>query len=75
MVTGGTRSTSTPILKFLIKNALFEPASDALHIEHWANADVEHNNKATIPAMAGSTALSFERLFIKVPLPTPADVL
>ena len=36
IATGGANNTSTPILKFRMKNALLEPASDARHIEHCA---------------------------------------
>ena len=39
IVTGGTNKTSTPMLRFLIKLALFEPASEARHMAHWAEAE------------------------------------
>jgi len=38
IVTGGTSSTSTPIFRFLTNTELFEPASEARHIAHWARA-------------------------------------
>jgi hypothetical protein len=36
IVTGGMSNTNTPIFKFLMKLALFEPAKEARHIEHCA---------------------------------------
>jgi hypothetical protein len=49
--TGGNNKTSTPMLKFLIKRALFEPERTALHIEHWAAAG-EYVSKITPIAKA-----------------------
>jgi hypothetical protein len=37
IATGGTSKTRTPMFRFLMKCALFDPASDARHIAHWAN--------------------------------------
>lgn len=34
IATGGVNNTSTPILKFRMKKALLDPASEARHIEH-----------------------------------------
>lgn len=36
IATGGVNKTSTPMLKFRMKNALLEPARDARHIAHCA---------------------------------------
>jgi hypothetical protein len=34
IVTGGANKTSTAILKFLMKKGLFDPPSEARHMEH-----------------------------------------
>ena len=36
IATGGVNKTSTPILKFRMKKALLDPASDARHMAHCA---------------------------------------
>ena len=61
--TGGTSNTRTPRLRFFIK-ALF-PASDALHITHWAGADSENN--AHNNTMAIAITLERTRHFVLLP--------
>ena len=56
IATGGTNSTNTPILKCLIKFALFDPASEARHIEHCASPTASSDNqKATANTKTNST--------------------
>ena len=48
ITTGGANSTNTPRLKFLIKFALLDPASEARHIEHCASPEPSSDSqKAT----------------------------
>ena len=42
--TGGTSNTRTPMLKFLMNLPLPAPASEALHITHWASPGTVRNN-------------------------------
>ncbi len=44
IVTGGTKSTSTPMFRFLTNAELFP--SEARHITHWAIVDSENRAKA-----------------------------
>ena len=64
--TGGTNSTSTPMLKFLMKRALFEPANAARHIEHCAEpVSLKANNAATNIKL--NTKHLFQTVLIKAP--------
>ena len=71
IVTGGTKSTSTPMLKFLIKNALFEPANAERHMAHCPNAVVlSASRKAPVPT-TNNQGFSFANTRINVPAPQP----
>jgi len=48
--TGGTKSTSTPMFRFLIKAELFP--SEARHITHWAIVDSDKNAQANATTIA-----------------------
>jgi hypothetical protein len=75
IVTGGTRSTSTPMLKFLMNKALLEPASEARHIEHCPNAELLSNSTATIAAITSTAPFVRKPARIKVPRPPAAGSL
>lgn len=56
IATGGANSTKTPRLKFLIKFGLFDPASEARHIEHCVSPVVSSvNTKATANPKTNAT--------------------
>src|SRR6266498_2981186 len=67
IVTGGVNSTNTPILKFLIKNALFEPASDARHIAHCARPDDSNARNAARVSPTISHTRAIRTAFINGP--------
>lgn len=58
MATGGVSRTSTPMLRFLIKRALFEPDRDARHMEHCAATATLKTNIRSVPAKARSECLT-----------------
>jgi len=51
--TGGTKSTSTPMFRFLTNAELFP--SEARHITHWAIVDSENSAKANAMIAAVKT--------------------
>ena len=56
IATGGASNTNTPMLKLLTKFALFEPASEARHIEHCASPEASsESQKATANARTNKT--------------------
>ena len=76
IVTGGTSSTNTPMLKFLMNNALLEPANEARHIEHCPDAEVLNKRAAAIAAITNTTTLVRKQVRINVPrLPAEAASL
>jgi hypothetical protein len=67
IVTGGTSNTSTPILKFLMNEALFEEFRTALHIEHCASAELANTNTMAIATIKTAVLLSCNEGFIMAP--------
>ena len=62
------------MLKFLMKKALFDPARDARHIEHWANPDTSTNNTVSRASVATKNNLANRITFISAPqLPERAE--
>jgi hypothetical protein len=66
IVTGGNKSTSTAMLKFLMKDGLLEPDNDARHMEHCPNAEVATTSTTAIAAKIGHTIFNFEQMRINV---------
>ena len=76
IATGGTSRTRTPILKFLMKNALFDPVNEALHIAHWASAVGPNKVMTNAVRRTNKVNLSLAKLFITgSPLPVPEGLL
>jgi len=67
IVTGGTSSTSTPILKFFMNIALLDPARAVRHMEHCPNADVVSTSTAASATTITTTAFDLSEAFIKAP--------
>ncbi len=73
IVTGGIRSTKTPMFQLLMK-ALLELASEARHIEHWPNAEVLSKNTAAIAAITSTAAFVGKQARINVPRPAAVSL-
>jgi hypothetical protein len=58
IATGGANRTNTPILKFLIKFALLDPASDARHIEHCASPEASSTNTQAMASTKANDTLN-----------------
>lgn len=62
------------MLKFLMKNALLDPASEARHIEHWPNAVVLSSNNTAKLASTSSARFRFAQVWINVLVPLLPEV-
>jgi hypothetical protein len=71
IVTGGIKSTSTPMFQLVMK-ALLELASEARHIEHCPNAEVLSNSTAAITVITSAAAFVRKQARINVPRPPAA---
>jgi hypothetical protein len=69
--TGGTSKTRTPMLKFLMNFPLLAPASEALHITHWASAGAVRYNMIPATNTINVSIRQFTN-FIMAPRPVQA---
>jgi hypothetical protein len=67
IVTGGTSSTSTPILKFLMNKALLEPASAVRHMAHCPDTEALTRSRATIAIINSGANLEVADALINGP--------